>query len=174
MGEGEGGINCGSSTEIYTFSSVQCSCSVVSDSLPPHEPQHSKSIISSQSLPKLMSIESVMPSNHLILCRPLLLHSIFPSIKVFSNESALSIRWPEYWSLSFNISPSKEHSELISFRMDWLDLLAVQGTLKRLVPNRKRSMSRLYIVTLLIQLLCRVHHEKCWAGGSTSWNQDYQ
>ena len=92
--------------------------------------QTSLSITNSRSLPKLMSIESVMPSNHLILCRPLLLlPSIFPSIRVFSNESALHIRWPKYWSFSFNISASNEHSGLISFRMDWLDLLAVQGTL---------------------------------------------
>ena len=85
----------------------------------------------SQSLLKLTSIESMMPSNRLILCRPLLLlPSIFPSIRVFSNESALCIRWPNYWSFSFNISPSNEYSGLISLRMDWLDLLAVQGTLK--------------------------------------------
>ena len=91
-------------------------------------------ITSSQSSPKLMSIESVMPSNHLILCRPLrLLPSIFPSIRVFSNESALCIRWPKSWSFSFNISPSNEHPGLISFRMDWLDLLAVQGTPKSLL-----------------------------------------
>ena len=82
-----------------------------------------------------MSIESVMPSNHLILCHPLLLPSIFPSIRVFSNESALRIRWPKYWSFSFNISPSNEHAGLISFRMDWLDLLAVQGTLKSLLQH---------------------------------------
>ena len=83
---------------------------------------------------QLMSTESVMPSNHLILCHPLLLlPSIFPSIGVFSNESALCIRWPKYWSFSFNISPSNEHSRLISFRMNWLDLLAVQGTLKELL-----------------------------------------
>ena len=89
------------------------------------------SITNSQSPPKPMSIESVMPSNHLILCHLLLLRpSIFPSIRVFSNESFLHIRWPEYWSFSFNISPSNEHPGLISFRMDWLDLLAVQGTLK--------------------------------------------
>ena len=88
--------------------------------------QASLSITNSRSLPKLMSIESVMPSNHLILCLPLLLPSIFPNIRVFSNESALRIRWPEYWSFSFNISPSNEHPGLISFRMDWLDLLAVQ------------------------------------------------
>ena len=85
----------------------------------------------SQSLLKLMSIELVMPSNHLILCRPLLLlPSIFPSIRVFSNESVLQIRWPKYWSFSFRISPSNEHSGLISCRTDWLDLFAVQGTLK--------------------------------------------
>ena len=89
----------------------------------------------SQSSPKPMSIESMMPSNHLILCRPLLLlPSIFPSIRVFSNESALRIRWPKYWSFSFSISPSNEHSGLI-FRMDWLDLLAVQGTLKSLLQH---------------------------------------
>ena len=89
-----------------------------------------------QSLPKLMSIESMMPSNHLILCHPLLLlPSIFPSIRVFSNESVLRIREPKYWSFSFNISPSNEHLGLISFRMDWLDLLAVQGTLKSLLQH---------------------------------------
>ena len=93
--------------------------------------QASLSIANSWSLLELMSIESVMPSNHLILCRRLfLLHSIFPSIMVFSNESALCIRWPKYWSFSFNISPSNEYSGLISIRMDWLDIRAVQGTLK--------------------------------------------
>ena len=97
--------------------------------------QVSLSITSSWSLLKLMSIESVMTSNHLILDRPVLLPcSIFPSIRVFSNESVLHIRWPEYWSFSFNISPSNEYSGLISFRMDWLDLLAVQG-LSRVFPN---------------------------------------
>ena len=96
--------------------------------------QASLSITSSWSLLKLMSIESVMPSNHLILCRPLLLlPSIFPSIRVFSNESVLHIRWPKCWSFSFNISPSNEYSGLISFRMDWLDLLAVQGIFKSLL-----------------------------------------
>ena len=98
--------------------------------------QASLSITNSWSLPKPMSIELVMPSNHLILCCPLLfLPSIFPNIRVFSNESARHIRWPEYWSFSFNISPSNEHSGLISFRMDWLDLLAVQGTLKSLLQH---------------------------------------
>ena len=93
--------------------------------------QASLSITNCRSLLKLMSIESVMPSNHLILCHPLLLPlSIFPSIRVFSNESALRIRWPKYWSFSFSISPSNEYAGLISFQMDWLDLLAVQGTLK--------------------------------------------
>ena len=93
--------------------------------------QASLSITNSQSLLKLMSIKSVMPSNHLILCHPLLLlPSIFPSIRVFSNESTLRMRWPKYWSFSFSISPSNEYSGLITFRMHWLDLLAVQGTLK--------------------------------------------
>ena len=96
--------------------------------------QASQSITNSWSLPKLMSIESVMPSNHLILCHPLLLPpSIFPSIRVFSNESALHIRWPNYWSFSFNISRSNEYLGLISFRMDWFGLFAVQGTLKSLL-----------------------------------------
>ena len=103
--------------------------------------QASLSITNSQSLPKFMSIESVMPSNHLILCRPLLLlPSIFPSIRVFSNESALHIRWPN-WSFSFNISPSNDYSGLISFRMDWLDLLAVQGTLKNLLQHHSSKAS---------------------------------
>ena len=102
--------------------------------------QASLSITNSRSLPKLMSIESVMPSSHLILCHPLLLlPSIFPSIRVFSNESALRIRWPKYWSFSFNISLSNEHPGLICFRMDWLDLLAVQGTLKSLLHTTVRK-----------------------------------
>ena len=95
--------------------------------------QASLSITNSQSLLKLMSVELVMPSNHLILCHLLLLPSIFPSIRVFSNESALRIRWPKYWIFSFSISASNEYSGLIFFRMDWLDLLAVQGTLKSLL-----------------------------------------
>ena len=104
--------------------------------------QASLSITNSQSSPKLMSIESVMPSNPLTLCCPLfLLPSTFPSIRVFSNESALRIRWPKYWSFSFNISPSSEHLGLISFRMDWLDLLAVQGTLKSLLQHHTSKAS---------------------------------
>ena len=104
--------------------------------------QTSLSITNSWSLLRLISIESVMPSNHLILCRPLLLlPSIFPSIRVFSNESALCIRWPKYWNFSFSISLSNEYSGLISFRMDWLDLLAVQGTLKSLLQHRSSKAS---------------------------------
>ena len=104
--------------------------------------QASLSITNSQSPPKPMSIVSVMPSNHLILCHPLLLlPSIFPSIRVFSNESALQIRWPKYWSFSFNIRPSNEHPGLISFRMDWLDLLAVQRTLKSLLQHHSSKAS---------------------------------
>ena len=104
--------------------------------------QASLSITNSRSLLKLMSIESVMPSNHLIFCRPLLLSpSTFPNIRVFSNESALHIRWPKYWSFSFTISPSSEHSGLISFRMGWLDLLAVQGTLKSLLQHHSSKAS---------------------------------
>ena len=100
------------------------------------------SITNSRSPPKPMSIKSVMPSNHLILCHPLFfLPSIFPSIRVFSNESTLCIRWPKYWSFSFNISPSSEHTGLISFRMDWLDLLAVQGTLKSLLQHHSSKAS---------------------------------
>jgi len=106
--------------------------------------QASLSITNSQSPPKPMSTELVMPSNHLILCCPLLLlPSIFPSTRVFSNESALRMRWPKYWSFSFSISPSNEHSGLISFRMDWLDLLAVQGTLKSLLQHHSSKASTL-------------------------------
>ena len=119
--------------------SVQFSRSVMSDSLQPPWTaalQASLSITNAQTLLKLMSTESVMPSNHLILCHPLLLlPSIFPSIRVFSNESILCIRGPKCWNFSFHISPSNEHSGLISFRMDWWDLLAIQGTLKRLLQN---------------------------------------
>ena len=106
--------------------------------------QASLSITNSWSLLRLMSIESVMPSNYLILCLPLLSPSIFPSIRVFSNDSVLRIRWPNYWSFSFNISPSNEHSGLISFRMDWLDLLAVQGTLKSLLWHHSSKASILW------------------------------
>ena len=112
--------------------------------------QASMPITNSRSLLKLMSIESVMPSNHLILCRPLLLPPIPPSIRVFSNESALHIRWPKCWSLSFNISPSSEPPGLISFRMDWLDLLVVQGTLKSLLQHHSSKASILWCSAFFI------------------------
>ena len=113
--------------------------------------QTSLSITSSWSLPKLMSTELVMPSNHLILCHPLLLlPSIFPSIRVFSNESALHIRWPKYWSFSFTTSPSNEHSGLISFSMGWLDLPAVQGTLKSLLQHHSSKASILWCSAFFI------------------------
>ena len=111
--------------------------------------QASLSVTNSWSLLKLMSIESVMPSNHLILCCPLLLPpSIFPSIRVFSSESVLCIRWPKYCSFSFNVSPSNEYSGLFSFRMDWLDLLSVQGTLKSLLQHHSSKTSVLLLSTL--------------------------
>ena len=131
--------------ELLKPQSVQFSHSVMSDSLRPHELQHSRPPCPSQSPPKPISIESVMPSNHLILCHPLLLPpSIFSSIRVFSNESVLHIRWPKYWSFSFSISPFNEYSGLISFRMDWLDLLAVQGTLKSLLQHHSSKASILW------------------------------
>ena len=138
-------INPGSSFKNYF---VFC-CSIWL--LWPHGLQHavSLSFTISWSLLKLMSIESVMPSNHLILRRPLLLlPSIFPSIRIFSNESVLPIRWPEYWSFSFSISPSIEYSGLISFRIDWLDLLAVQGTLKSLLQCHSLKASILLCLVL--------------------------
>ena len=106
--------------------------------------QASLSITDSRSSPKLMSIESVMPSSHLILCHPLLLPAVPPSIRVFSNESTLRMRWPKYCSFHFSISPSNEHPGLISFRMDWLDLLAVQGTLKSLLQHHSSKASILW------------------------------
>ena len=125
------------------FSSVQLlSCVQLFETTRTAAHQASLSITNSQSLLKLMSIELVMPSNHLILCHPLpLLPSIFPSIRVFSNKSVLCIRWPKYWSFSFSISPSNEYSWLIPFRMDWFDLFAVQGTLKRLLQHHSSKAS---------------------------------
>ena len=120
--------------------------------------QASPPVTNSRSLLKLMGIESVMPSNHLILCRPLLLlTSIFPSIRVFSNESALRIRWPKYWSFSFSISPSKEHPGLISFRMDWLDLLAVQGTLESSPTPQFKSINSSALSFLHNPTLTSIH-----------------
>ena len=130
---------------IFQVSSVQFSHSVVSNSLRPHEPQHTRPPYPSPTLrghPNSCPLSRWSPSNHLILCHPLLLlPSIFSSIRVFSNESALHIRWPKYWSFSFNINPSNEHLGLISFRMDWLDLLAVQGTLKSLLQHDSSKAS---------------------------------
>ena len=133
----------------------------MSDSLRPHESQHARPPCPSptpKSLFKLMSIKSVMPSSHLILCCPLLLPpSIFPSIRVFSDESALHIRWPKYWSFSFNISPSNEHPGLIFFRMDWLDLLAVQGTLKHLLQHHSLKASILRHSAFFVVQLSHPH-----------------
>ena len=143
------------------FHSVQFSCLVVPDSLTtPWTPAHqaSLSITNCQSLPKPVSIELVMPSNHLILCRPLLLlPSIFPSIRVFSNESTLRIRWTKYLSFSVNISPPNEHPGLNSFRMDWLDLLAVQGTLKSLLQHHSSKASILRCSAFFIVQLSHLY-----------------
>ena len=139
--------------------SVHFSHSVVSDSVTPWTAacQASLSITNSQSLLKLMSIELVMPTNHLILCHPLLLPpSIFPSIRVFPNESVLCIRWPKYWSFSFNISPPSAHPGLISFRMDWLDLLAVEGTLKNLLQHHN-SKHQFFGAQLSLEYNSHIH-----------------
>ena len=139
------------------ISSVQFSRSVMSDSLRPHAArQVSLFITNSRSSLRLTSIESVMPSSHLILCRPvLLLPPIPPSIRVFSNESTLHMRWPKYWSFSFSISPSNEYPGLISFRMDWLDLLAVQGTLKSLLQHHSSKASILWLSAFFMVQLSR-------------------
>ena len=136
----------------FQFSSVTQSClTFVTPWTAAH--QASLSITNFRSLLKLMTIESVMPSNHLILCHPLLLlPSIFPRIRVFSNESVLHIRWPKYWSFSFSISPSNEYSRLISFRMDWLDLLAIQGILKSLPQHHSSKASILWCSAFFIVL----------------------
>ena len=124
------------------FSGLISSVAQLCPTLQPHGLQASLSITNSQSLLKFMSIESVMPSHHLILCLPFVLPpSIFPSIRVFSSESVLHIRWPKYWSLSFSISPSNEYSGLISFRIDWFDLLAAQGTFKSFFLHHRSKVS---------------------------------
>ena len=133
----------GDGCQIHHFSSVAQSCPTLCNSMDCSMPGFT-TIANSQSFLKLMSIESVMPSNYLILCHPLLLLLIFPSIRIFSNESVLHIRWPKYWSFSFSISPSNEYSGLISFRMDWLDLVAVQGTLKSLLQHHSSKASILW------------------------------
>ena len=139
---------------IYIYVFLQISRSVMSDSVATTQTvarQVSPSITNSGSLLKLVSIMSVMPSNHLILCCPLLLPpSIFPSIRVFSNQSVLHIMWPKYWSFSFSLSPSNEYSGLISFRMDWLDLLEVQGTLKSLLQQHRSKASILWCSSFFI------------------------
>ena len=133
-------------TSVQSFSRVQLSVTPLTAAL-----QASLSITNSQSLLKLMSIESVMPTNHLILCHPLLFPpSILSNIRVFSNKSLLHIRWPKYWSFSFNISPTNEHPGLISFRMDWLDLPAVQGTLKSLLQHHSSKASTLWCSAFVI------------------------
>ena len=149
----------------------------MSNSLPPHgwmaARQDSLSITNSQSLFKLMSIESMVPSNHLMLGHPLLLPSIFPSTRIFSNESILHITWPEYWRFSLNISPSNKYSGLISFRMDWLDLLAVQGTLKSLLQYHSAKTSILRCSAFFIvqlshpymttgKIIALIRMDLCW------------
>ena len=151
--KGVGEINWKIGIDIFTLSSVTQSCLFVTPWTAAC--QASLSITNSRSLLKLMSIESVMPSNHLILCCPLLLlPSVIPTIRVFSNESTLHIRWPKYWSFSFNISPSNEYSGLIFFRMDWLYLLAVQGALKSLLQHHNSKASILqHSAFFIVQLL---------------------
>ena len=142
-------------------SSVQFSHSVVSDSLRPHEPQHTRPPCPSPApgvYPNSFPLSRWWPSSHLILHRPLLLlTAIFPSIRVFSNESVLHIMWPKYWSFSFNISPSNEHLTLISFRMDWLDLLAVQGTLKSLLQHHSSKINFSALSFLHCPTLTSIH-----------------
>ena len=153
--------------------SVQFSLSVMSDSVTSWTAarQASLSITNSWSLLRLKSIESVMPSSHLILCRPLLLPpSIFPSIRVFSNESTLRMRWPKYWSFSFNISLSNEHPGLIPFRMDWLDLLAVQGILKSLLQHHSSKASILWLSALFIVQLSHPYMATGKTKALTRWN----
>ena len=147
---------------------------VMSDSVTPWTTAHqaSLSITNSWSLHKLVSIASVMPSNHLILCRPLLLPpSIFPSIRDFSNESVFHIRWPKYWSFSFSISPSNECSGLISFRMDWLDLLAAQGTLKSLLQHHSSKASILWLSAFFI---VQLSHQYMTTGKTIVLNRQTQ
>ena len=143
----------------FYLSTVQFSHSVMCDSLWPHGWKHDR----------LMFIESVMPSNHLILCHPLLLlPSIFPRIRVFSNESVLHIRWPKYWNISFNISSSNEYSGLISFRIDWLDLLAVQGTLKSLLQHHS---SKAWILWCSVFFMVQLSHPYMTTGKTIAFTR---
>ena len=154
---------------LHSFSSVAQPCPTLCDPMN-HWSQASLSITNSQSLCKLMSIESVMHSSHLILCSPLLLPpSVFPSIRVFSNESAFLIREPKYWSFSFNISPSSEYSGLISLRMDFLDLFAVQGTLKGLLQHHSSKASILWCSTFFIVQLSHPYMTTGKIIGLTRW-----
>ena len=142
------------------LNSIQFSCSVVPDTLRPHKLQHARLPCPSLSSPllKLMSIESVIPSNHLILCCPLLpLPSIFPIIRVFSHESVLPIKWPKYWSFSFSISLSNEYSRLVSFTIDWLDLLAIQGTSRVFFKPQFKSINSLALSFLHSPTLTFIH-----------------
>ena len=157
-----------STKEVVQFSSVTQSLIHVRLFATPWTAAHqaSLSITNSRSLLQFMSIESVMPSNHLILCRPLLLlPSVFPSIRVFSNDSVLHISWPKYWSFSFNISPSNECSGLISFRMDWLDLLAVQGTLKSLLQYHNSKASVVQRSALATVITAKANRSEAPGGG---------
>ena len=153
-------------SDIKLLSSIrsdQISCLVMSDSLRPHESQHARPPCStnSRSSLRLTSIESVVPSSHLILCRPLLLlPPIPPNIRIFSNESTLRMRWPKYWSFSFSIIPSKEISGLISFIMDRLDLLAVQGTLKSLLQHHSSKASILWRSAFFTVQLTSIHDQR--------------
>ena len=150
------------------FSSVAQSCPTLCDTMDA-ACQASLSITNSQSLLKLMSIESVMPFSHLILCHPLLLPpSIFPSIRVFSNQSVLCIRWPKYWSFSFSISPSNEYSGLISLRMDWFDLLALHGTLKSLPQHHS---SKATIIRCSVFFIVQLSHPYMTTGKNHSLDQ---
>ena len=145
---------------IVRFSSVTQSCLTLCDTMTTAH-QTSLSITNSRSSLRLTSIESVMPSSHLILCRPLLLlPSILPSIRVFPNGLALRIKWPKYWNFSFNISPSNEHPGLVSFRMDWLDLLAVQGTLKSLLQHHSSKTSILRRSAFFTVQLTSIHDHR--------------
>ena len=148
---------------MQAISSVQFSRSVMSDSLPPHQLQHAR-LPCPSTTPRACSNSrpsTVMPSNHLILCQPLLLWPpIFPTIRVFSNESVLRIRWPKYWSFIFSTSPSNEYSGLISFRINWLDLLKVQGTLKSLLQHHSSKVSILLHSAFFIPTLTSIHDHR--------------
>ena len=156
---------------IFQFSSIAQSHRTLCDPMDCSTPGFPLSITNSRSLLKLMSIKSMMPSNHLILhCPLLLLPSIFPSIRVFSNESVLHIRWPKYWSFTFSISPSNEHPGMVSFRRDWLDLLAVQGTLKSLLQHHSSRASILRCSAFFVVQLSHPYTTTGKTIALTRWN----